>query len=150
MDQFSWFCLNHAREFNAGWDFFGDMGPAEIEQFRTEDVVGHRPTWPVGSGPINQAMYGRLRDHFGVFSSAGIEFTGGGSGSAPRVPEPRERRALARLDLQPEPTLVEIKNRYKKLVKRFHPDLNGGDKRSEEHLKDVNEAYAYLMTRSYT
>jgi curved DNA-binding protein CbpA len=37
-----------------------------------------------------------------------------------------------------------LKARYKELVKRFHPDANGGDKAAEERLKLVNQAYATL------
>lgn len=150
MEEFRWLCLDHARQVNAGWDFFGGMNRAQIERFQKEDVVGHRPTWPVGVGPISHAVNGNLRDHFGIFSSEGIHFASRNARNARSHQEPQERRALAKLDLRPDSTLLEIKNRYKKLVKRFHPDLNNGDKRSEEQLKDVNEAYAYLMTRGYT
>ena len=48
------------------------------------------------------------------------------------------------LDLPPEVTLKELKARYKQLVKRHHPDLHGGDKKAEERLKLINEAYTYL------
>jgi len=41
-------------------------------------------------------------------------------------------------------TLDELKTRYKVLAKKHHPDLNGGDKASEERLKLVIEAYTYL------
>ena len=53
---------------------------------------------------------------------------------------------MARLNLGPRSTLAEVKRRYKELVKRYHPDLNGGDKQGEERLKDLNEAYRTLMT----
>ncbi len=150
MEDFRWLCLGHARQVNAGWDFFGGMSRSQIERFQKEDVVGHRPTWPVGVGPISHAVNGNLRDHFGIFSSEGIHFAGRNAENARSHQDPQERRALAKLDLRPDSSLAEIKNRYKKLVKRFHPDLNDGDKRSEELFKDVNEAYAYLMTRGYT
>jgi DnaJ-domain-containing protein 1 len=148
MEAFRWLCNDHARKFNADWNFFGDMSRAEIERFQKDDVIGHRPTWPVGTGPIARAVNGQYRDHFGVFTREGIQFPGEGGPHAPRQPEPEERRALARLNLRPDSSLEEIKNRYKKLVKRIHPDLHGGDKRSEEQLKDVNEAYSYLIARA--
>ncbi|MFO1060844.1 MAG: DnaJ domain-containing protein, partial [Dongiaceae bacterium] len=34
--------------------------------------------------------------------------------------------------------------RYKSLVKRLHPDANGGDKAAEERLKHINLAYSTL------
>jgi curved DNA-binding protein CbpA len=55
-----------------------------------------------------------------------------------------EEKALAVLDLSLPITLVEVKARYKQLVKRHHPDANGGDKAAEERLKLINEAYATL------
>ena len=37
-----------------------------------------------------------------------------------------------------------VKARYKALVKRHHPDANGGSRESEEALKVINQAYAVL------
>ena len=37
-----------------------------------------------------------------------------------------------------------IKARYKELVKRHHPDANGGDRSSEEKLREIIQAYNYL------
>ena len=39
---------------------------------------------------------------------------------------------------------AEIKKAYKKLARKFHPDLNPGNKRAEEAFKAVNEANAVL------
>jgi len=38
----------------------------------------------------------------------------------------------------------EIKRAYRKLARKYHPDLNPGDKSSEERFKEINEAYAVL------
>jgi molecular chaperone DnaJ len=38
----------------------------------------------------------------------------------------------------------EIKKAYRKLAKKYHPDMNPGDKTAEEKFKEVNEAYAVL------
>jgi curved DNA-binding protein CbpA len=52
---------------------------------------------------------------------------------------------------QPDATRSELKARYKQLVKQHHPDLHGGDKRAEERLKLINEAYTYLRdSESFT
>lgn len=38
----------------------------------------------------------------------------------------------------------EIKKAYRKMAKKYHPDLNPGNKEAEEHFKEVNEANAVL------
>lgn len=38
----------------------------------------------------------------------------------------------------------EIKKAYRALAKKYHPDMNPGDKKAEEMFKDVNTAYAVL------
>ena len=52
--------------------------------------------------------------------------------------------AFDQLQLPHNATLIEIKARYKELVKRFHPDANGGDRGAEERLKQVIKAYGVL------
>ncbi len=60
-----------------------------------------------------------------------------------------QRQALARLDLDETASLREIKMRYKQLVKRFHPDVTGGDKQAEETFKAISEAYDSLLACGY-
>ena len=43
-----------------------------------------------------------------------------------------------------------LKKQYKTMVKRYHPDANGGDREAEERLKSITQAYAYLQSRGYT
>ncbi len=57
-------------------------------------------------------------------------------------------KALAVLGLSPAATRAEIKARYKRLVKRYHPDANGGDRQAEERLKVINQAYSTLRKRA--
>ena len=38
----------------------------------------------------------------------------------------------------------EIKKSYRKLAKKYHPDLNPGDAEAEKNFKEVNEAYSVL------
>ena len=55
-----------------------------------------------------------------------------------------ERKCLRQLNLEDTATKAEIKARFKDLVKRHHPDRNGGDRRSEDKLREVIQAYNYL------
>ena len=41
-------------------------------------------------------------------------------------------------------SVEEIKIAYREQAKKYHPDLNAGDNRYEERLKDINEAYKNL------
>jgi molecular chaperone DnaJ len=38
----------------------------------------------------------------------------------------------------------EIKKAFRKLARKYHPDLNPGDKASEQKFKEINEAYSIL------
>lgn len=48
------------------------------------------------------------------------------------------------LGLEPKARPAEIKRAYRRLARRYHPDINPGDRRAEERFKMVNEAYAVL------
>ncbi len=41
-------------------------------------------------------------------------------------------------------TAEEIKTAYREQAKKYHPDVNIGDKKSEDRFKDINEAYKIL------
>ena len=144
-------CAAHARAFNESWDYFKDMDDTDIARFREEAMFGHRPTWPMGKraarprtgqGPLH------FRDSHAVFAEED------GEAPAPRRPERQLTRlqimAMDTLQLAHNATLIEIKARYKELVKRFHPDANGGDRGAEERLKQVIKAYGVLRASGLT
>ena len=55
-----------------------------------------------------------------------------------------ERRSLAVLGLGENSDRHALRTRYSKLVRRFHPDKNGGDRTHEDRLRAVIEAYQSL------
>jgi hypothetical protein len=137
-------CAVHARAFNESWDFFKGMGDGDIAKFRDEAIFGHRPTWPMGKRTA-RARNGQGPLHF---HDGHAVFDEDGEPGQPRRPERQLTRlqimAMDTLHLAHNATLVEIKARYKELVKRFHPDANGGDRGAEERLKQVIKAYGVL------
>ncbi|HTO41150.1 MAG TPA: J domain-containing protein [Rhizomicrobium sp.] len=136
-----WVCLAHARAHNESWDYFAGMSEGEIQKFRVDAQTGHRPTWPMGKrGAKARSGAYTVKDTFGDL--------GGDAAPTPRPPVRRRTgvqiQALSVMNLEESATLLEIKARYKELVKRFHPDANGGDRGAEERLKQVIKAYAVL------
>ncbi|MBW2058543.1 MAG: J domain-containing protein [Deltaproteobacteria bacterium] len=51
------------------------------------------------------------------------------------------------LEVDKEATEEEIKQAYRRLALRYHPDRNAGDPRAEERFKEISEAYGVLMDR---
>ncbi len=134
-----WLCLEHVREHNRRWDYFAGMSPAEIERHRRADVTWHRPTWRFGSAPGWPPGGSIFDDPLGILR--------GRFAAAPPRPEPRELAMMRRLGLEPGFSAAELKKRFQALVKRYHPDLNGGDRAGEARLREIIEAYRYLSAR---
>jgi DnaJ-domain-containing protein 1 len=55
-----------------------------------------------------------------------------------------EQRALSVLGLGEDADLKAVRASYSKLVRRYHPDRNGGDRGHEARLGEVIEAYQLL------
>jgi hypothetical protein len=142
-----WFCLPHAAEYNRQWNFFAGMSEAEITERIVEDqTTGGRPTWSFKAGARNReaaASRGDFRDSFGLFAEQQRRTT------TQRPTDPRlgklERGALEDLDLEASADGPAIRQRYLELVKRCHPDANGGDRSAESRLQKVIKAYKTLQ-----
>lgn len=139
LGEYYWFCLEHVRTYNQAWDYFAGMSEAEIELQRRADTVWQRPSWPLGRFGERAAYRTgfRLHDGFGFMGEDADE-------PSNRRPQTEEQKALALLDLKEPVTFQDVRSRYKTLVKKLHPDANGGDREAEERLKTVNQAYAAL------
>ena len=149
------FCLDHVREYNHSYNFFAGMSEEAVARYQKDAVTGHRPTWKMGTGGrrsrADQVPGFDAGDPFGVFQ----EFGAGprGHSEQPRV-ETRSvhnaaRKALHALNLEEDATRPQIKARFKLLVKRHHPDANGGSTASEDKLREIIEAYNYLKSAGF-
>lgn len=147
--QYFCFCLDHVREYNASYNYFSGMSPDAVALYQREALVGHRPTWSMGAHGIG-AREGRDGQ-----AGAGIDRFEAVRDSVQRpfraeAPKPRygiaALKALDQLGLDATADPPTIKARYKDLVKRLHPDANGGDRSNENRLREIIRAYHYLKT----
>ncbi len=143
LNAYHWFCLEHVRAYNAGWDFYKGMPAADIEAGIRHDTGWGRPTWPLGRLGSTIDLE-KLGDPLGILRDAAPRRP-----AAPRRAEapPELRAALGVLELEWPVEPPALKARYKDLAKRHHPDANKGDKRAEERFKDISRAYALLRAR---
>ena len=142
-NEFFVFCKEHIREYNATYDYFKGMDDDALAKFREGEAIGHRPTWKMGPRGaqgvhVDETVYAEAR----TMRKKGARRTGDAA-QAPRY-NALALKALHTLDLDGNATENSIKARYKDLVKRHHPDANGGDRSSEEKLREIIKAYNYL------
>jgi hypothetical protein len=141
-----WFCLEHVRAYNAGWDFYRGMSPGQIEAELRADVSGRRPTWPLGhlGAKLDEAL---ANDPLHILNAGFRHAEAERQRRAADAVPGDLREPLATLGLNWPLTMVELKSRYKQLAKQHHPDANNGDRAAEERLKTINLAYAALRAR---
>jgi hypothetical protein len=148
--EYYWFCQPHAAKYNKSWDFFAGMNEAQVAEAQAARAHGDRPTWQFRASRFSReaasfsakAGSGQgYKDPLGVF----------GAGKTRAQPAPTrslgklERNAFADLDLHEDADGPQIRARYKELVKRCHPDSNGGDRSAEARLARVIKAYKTLQ-----
>jgi hypothetical protein len=142
---YRWYCLDHVRAFNAAYDFFAGMTADEIlaaqtplagwetetRAFRATAGIDAAPRWADFADPL-EAISGRARMRRPAERADG------------RFVTPDERRALDTLGLPLDADRRALRTRYSDLVRRYHPDRNGGDRSFEARLQLVVEAYQLL------
>ncbi|MFA5040413.1 MAG: DnaJ domain-containing protein [Bdellovibrionales bacterium] len=139
LDDYFFFCLDHVREYNKAWNYFEGLSPEEIEDHIRDATVWERPSWPLGHWSVLEK---EIRDKalHGIFSEPRKE-----EASMPAVPTSlAEREALAVLELTPPVDFIAIKEKYRALVKKHHPDARRGASKSEDRFKDISIAFATL------
>jgi hypothetical protein len=143
--EYWWFCLEHVRAYNAGWDYYKGMSPGEIEVELRRDSAWQRPSWPLGSLGASAWEDALARDPLGLLEAGRLR-RGGPAPAADQAPA-ELREPLATLGLSWPVTIAAVKTRYKELAKRHHPDANAGDPAAEERIKTINLAYAAVRSR---
>lgn len=143
------YCLKHARDYNQNYNFFAGMADDAVLAYQKDALTGHRPTWKMGTG-----KKGRAKPGLGALGGEGDPFGLFGEGARAeqkakaesRVIRNAERKAFEALSLEVSATKAEVSARYKDLVKRHHPDANGGDRSHEDRLIEIINAYKYLKS----
>lgn len=147
------FCLDHVRAYNASYNYFAGMSDDAVAAYQKDAVIGHRPTWAMGVNPAGQgeaaapqAREWAYADPLGILRGQDLRRTRRAAPAEPKRPRHAGpvRRALDVLGLDEAADAAAIKAQYKALVKRFHPDANGGDRSFEERLRDIIRAHDVL------
>jgi hypothetical protein len=141
--RYRWFCLDHVRAFNAGYNFFNGMSAEEIHDAqrplagweRETRAFAHAgadapPRWADFADPLD-AIGARFRDKMEARRDG-------------RPLADADRRALKVLGLSADADKAALRKRYAELLQRYHPDRNGGDRSHERVLQAVIEAYQRL------
>ena len=149
LNEYYFFCLKHVKEYNKSWDFYKGLTVDQIELSMRKDTVWDRPSWPLKGNPAN--IISQINDFFNNdYSLFEKEKEMQDFLDNKKIDEKLtndEYRSLKILDLKMPITVDEIKKKYKKLVKIFHPDVNGNDKKAEAKFKEINEGYKILLKK---
>lgn len=106
----------------------------------------HEAQSPLAGWQRTQTPQGRDAFHFGdpldLFSAARKT-----APSPRRWPQAEDARALGALGLDDSASGAEVKRVYKALVRKYHPDSNGGDRTHERKLQAVVTGYTHLKAQ---
>jgi len=136
-------CLEHVREHNSKYNYFAGMTPDQITEAQGPFGGWERPSRRfVASGADPAPAWSDFADPLDAIAA---RFRHSG-----RPPQGRfsidERRALGALGLGEDTDLHSVRQRYSQLVRRYHPDRNGGDRSQEARLGAVIDAWQLLKT----
>jgi len=134
-------CLDHVREHNARYNFFQGMSPEEITQAQHPLAGWERPSRRFSDGADPPPRWSDFADPLEAISGRFGHIRERAKPS--RFSKP-EQRALSVLGLGEDAGRHEVRQRYSGLVRRYHPDKNGGDRTHEAKLREVIEAYQLL------
>jgi hypothetical protein len=139
-----WLCLDHVREFNTAYNWFDGMTPDEISAAQNPYGGWDRETRAFASNGADRPP--KWADFADPLDAIGARF------HAMRPQERKDgkplsdgdRKALKTLGLEIDADRRTLRTRYSELVRRYHPDRNGGDRSREGELGEVIAAYERL------
>jgi curved DNA-binding protein CbpA len=141
------FCLEHVQAYNKSYNYFNGMSDEAVAAFQKDAITGHRPTWTMGANATATPEAAEsIADPLGLFRFRNGRATTHQAREEARRISVQSARALEKLGLDQTASKEEVRTRFKALAKRFHPDLNGGDRSMEEKLRSIIDAYNYLKT----
>lgn len=143
--EWRWLCLDHVRAFNGGYNYFEGMSTDEIEAEQRPYAGWERETRAFAANGADPspawANYADPLDAIGARFRRAAEQRQDG-----RPLSDANRRALKLLGLGTDTDRRALRSRYAELVRRYHPDRNGGDRSHEKALQDVIAAYTQLKS----
>ena len=141
VDTFLWFCEDHIKIYNQKWDFFDGMTQAEIENFMYDDLTFHKKTQKFGN---QDAFFQKLWNNAIEDELLFINKFKNSSSYLGNKYNHTQVMALKKMELNTDVNWSDIRTQFKKLVKKYHPDINAGNKKFEEKLKEITLAYTFL------
>ena len=149
LNTYLYFCLQHVKEYNKSWDFYKGLSVDEIELSLRKDIIWDRPSWPLSGHP------NKILDQINTLFDSDYKFFEKERDLSNFTKNKiinhnltqEEQKSMTVLGLKMPINIEKIKKAYKKLVKIFHPDVNGNDKKAEEKFKEITEAYKILLKK---
>ena len=147
LNDYYWFCLHHVTEYNKSWNYYEGMSEEEIAKENKADETWHNPTWKFGVSFDELRQSGNLKDPFEIYD----KFIKGAKAAVFNKKQPaltpEEQQAIDFFNLKYPFTKDELRNKYKILVKQYHPDVNQGSKKLETLFKKTVDYYKLLMKK---
>ena len=142
----SWYylCLEHVRTHNSRYNYFAGMSPEEITAAQSPIAGWERASRPFASlGADRPPAWSDFADPLDAIAA---RFRPEGTRGAVDRFTAGERHALGVMGLKDDVERLAVRQRYSELVRRYHPDRNGGDRSLEAKLQQVIAAYQSLKS----
>ena len=138
------FCSKHIKLYNKRWNFFAGKSQNEIYEFQKNDIFEGKPTKPFSTGSASKINF----EFDIIFDTQKLKFRKKRKGFENKENysfNEQIENSLIILKLEPNFSEDQLKARYKKLVKKYHPDVKNNINNKEKKMKEINKAYKILQ-----